>query len=84
MKINKISEIYEKLKNAETKKRIVVAYANDDHSIEAAYLAVMAKLIDATLIGDSEIITSICTTHGYDTSLIRIIHEPNEIGRAHV
>ncbi|MGL5681809.1 MAG: phosphate acyltransferase [Marinifilaceae bacterium] len=79
MKINKISEIYEKLKNSETKKRIVVAYANDDHSIEAAYLAVKAQLIDATLIGDSEIINSICAAHGYDLSLIRIVHEPNEM-----
>lgn len=78
MKINKISDIYEELKTNEIKKRIVVAYANDDHSIEAAYMAVKAQLVEATLVGDQEIINTICRAHGYNESLFVIVHEPNE------
>ena len=35
MKIEKISDIYEVLKGYTRKKRLVVAFANDSHSIEA-------------------------------------------------
>lgn len=79
MKINKISDIYESLKQSEVKKRIVVAYANDDHSIEAAYMAVKAQLVDATLVGDQDIINTICKTHGYNESFFHVVHEPNEM-----
>ena len=40
MKIEKISDIYEVLKGYTRKKRLVVAFANDSHSIEAVYMAV--------------------------------------------
>ena len=38
MKIEKISDIYEVLKGYTRKKRLVVAFANDSHSIEACLL----------------------------------------------
>ena len=38
MKIEKISDIYEVLKGYTRKKRLVVAFANDSHSIEAVYM----------------------------------------------
>ena len=44
MKIEKISDIYEVLKGYTRKKRLVVAFANDSHSIEAVYMAVKAGL----------------------------------------
>ena len=49
MKIQKMCDIYEVLKNNTRKKRIAVAYANDGHSIEAVYKAVkleLAKIAD--------------------------------------
>ena len=42
MKIEKISDIHEVLKGYSHKKRLVVAYANDSHSIEAVAMAVKA------------------------------------------
>ena len=40
MAIQKIDDIYEALKANSKKKRLVVAYANDSHSIEAVNKAV--------------------------------------------
>ena len=53
MKIEKISDIYEVLKGYTRKKRLVVAFANDSHSIEAVYMAVKAGLVEGILVGDT-------------------------------
>lgn len=79
MKIEKISDIREVLKNNSRKKRLVVAYANDSHSIEAVYMAVEAGLVDGILVGDSEVIKSVCEEHGYDISCFKIVHESNDV-----
>ena len=50
MKIEKISDIYEVLKGYTRKKRLVVAFANDSHSIEAVYMAVKAGLVEGILV----------------------------------
>lgn len=79
MKIEKISDIYEVLKNKSRKKRLVVAYANDRHSIEAVYMAVKAGLIEGILIGDSDIIHEVCREQGYEADCFKIVHEPNDV-----
>lgn len=84
MKIKKISDIHEVLKGYSHKKRLVVAYANDSHSIEAVALAVKAGLVEGILVGDAEMIKKVCKELGYDESLFRIIHEPNELKAAEV
>ena len=66
MKIEKISDIYEVLKGDTHKKRLVVAYANDSHSIEAVYMAVKTGLIEGILVGDADTIKEICRKYGYD------------------
>lgn len=82
MKIEKISDIHEVLRGATRKKRLVVAYANDSHSIEAVSLATKAGLVEGILVGDTDTIKEVCKTHGYDESLFRIVHEPNEVKAA--
>ena len=82
MKINKISDIYDVLKTGSKKKRLVVAYANDSHSIEAAYEAVKMGLIEATLIGDRAEIEKVCKEEGYDLSRVQIVHEPSDVAGA--
>lgn len=79
MKIEKISDIYEVLKGNTHKKRLVVAYANDSHSIEAVYMAVKAGLIEGILVGDADTIKEICRKYGYDESYFKIVHEPNDV-----
>ena len=45
MAIQKIDDIYELLKGNTQKKRLVVAYANDSHSIEAVNKAVEMGIV---------------------------------------
>ncbi|MDR0545255.1 MAG: phosphate butyryltransferase [Odoribacteraceae bacterium] len=78
MTIRKIDDIYELLKKQTCKKRLVVSYANDEHSIEAAYRAVKMGIIEATLCGDETVIRDVCARHGYDVSLFRLMHEPED------
>lgn len=82
MKIQRISDIYEVLKNNTHKKRIAVAFANDSHSIEAVYQAVKLGLVEAVLIGDREEITKVCQAEGYDMSVFEIVHETSDVSGA--
>lgn len=79
MKIEKISDIYDILKSNTHKKRLVVAYANDSHSIEAVYCAVRAGLVTGILVGDSVTIKNVCSEKGYDADCFRIVHETNDV-----
>lgn len=79
MKIEKISDIYEVLKGYTRKKRLVVAYANDSHSIDAVYKAVQAGLVEGILVGDTATIKQICKENGYDDSCFKIIQETNDV-----
>lgn len=79
MKIEKISDIYEVLKGYTRKKRLVVAYANDSHSIDAVYKAVQAGLVEGILVGDTATIKQICKDNGYDDSCFKIIQETNDV-----
>lgn len=76
MAIQKIDDIYEALKANAQKKRLVVAYANDSHSIEAVNKAVEIGIVEATLCGDENEIKKVCAEHGFDISRFTIIHEP--------
>jgi len=60
------------------KRTLVVVSANDQHSVEAAYRAVTTGLIHATLIGNEDIINEICTREKFDTSLLKITHQPDD------
>lgn len=82
MKIEKISDIYGVLKGYTHKKRLVVAYANDSHSIEAVHEAVRLGLVEGILVGDQEVIRRVCEENGYDLNSFRVVHEPNEVRSA--
>ena len=60
------------------KRTLVVVSANDNHSVSAAYKAVSGGLIQAILIGDEKIIGDICLAEKFDSSLLRIVHQPDE------
>lgn len=79
MKIQKISDVYEMLRQNVNKKRLVVAYANDSHSIEAVHTAVKMGLIEAVLVGDEKEIRRVCEEHGYDVNRFEIVNEPVDV-----
>lgn len=78
MKIERISDIYGALEGESRKPRLAVAYANDAHSVGAADRAVATGLVEAILVGDTEIIRQVCRENGYDESRFRIVHEADE------
>ncbi|HHE38286.1 MAG TPA: phosphate butyryltransferase [Candidatus Cloacimonetes bacterium] len=82
MAINKLDDIIElakkRLKN-KSKKRVVVAYAHDENSIKSVYDAYKMGLIDATLVGDDNIIKKLCKKIKIDHKLFKIVHVPDEL-----
>jgi phosphate butyryltransferase len=57
-------------------KKLVLAAAQDEHSLSAVLRAWKDGIIDPILIGDKEEIQKICLSNGYDIAGLRIIHEP--------
>lgn len=81
MTITKLDQLFDVLKK-KAKKRLVAAYANDDHTIEAVSMAVDMGIIDATLVGDEETIKKVCASHNIDPSKFRIVQENDEMKAA--
>ena len=63
MPITKLEQIFDVLKS-KSKKKLVAAYANDSHTIEAVSEAVDKGIVDAILVGDA--------------GKFRLVHEPSE------
>ncbi|MGI6341648.1 MAG: phosphate acyltransferase [Bacteroidales bacterium] len=83
MQITKLSQIFEVLKS-KPKKRLSVAFANDEHTIEAAYNAVDLGLVSAVLTGSKSVIEEICSKHNMDASKFEILDEPNDVKAANL
>lgn len=81
MEIRKLEQMFEVLRNR-PKKRLVAAYANDDHTICAVSNAVDHGLIDATLVGDEAVIAKICVSENIDMKKFKIVHEPEDVKAA--
>jgi phosphate butyryltransferase len=81
MIITKLDQVLEVLKSR-PKKRLVAAYSNDAHTIEAVNNAIEIGIIDAILVGDENIIRQVCESEKIDASKFRIVHEPNEVNAA--
>jgi phosphate butyryltransferase len=58
------------------RKKLVLAAAQDQHSLSAVVRAWKENIIEPILIGDKEGIQNICTSNNYDITGLRIIHEP--------
>ncbi|MBA4322255.1 MAG: phosphate butyryltransferase [Odoribacter sp.] len=57
-------------------KKLVLAVAQDQHSLSAVLRAWKDGIIEPILIGDKEAIQNISVSNGYDITGLRIIHEP--------
>ena len=58
-------------------RKLVLAAAQDQHSLGAVIKAWKDNIIEPILIGDKEGIQNICEENNYDISGVRIIHEPD-------
>ncbi|HUX97697.1 MAG TPA: bifunctional enoyl-CoA hydratase/phosphate acetyltransferase [Bacteroidales bacterium] len=59
------------------KKKLVLAAAQDLHSLAAVLKAWKENIVEPILVGDTESIQNICISNNYDVSGLRIIHEPD-------
>ena len=58
--ITKFSDVFAELKEKGICKRMVAAWAVDEHTIEAASNAVDLGIVSATLVGDEALIKDVC------------------------
>jgi len=59
MELKNFQELIAKVQNNDSKKRVAVAAAHDEHTLEAVFRAVKDKLVEPVLIGDKEKIKKI-------------------------
>jgi phosphate butyryltransferase len=74
MKITKLEQMFDVLRN-ESKKVLVAACANDNHTIGAVHQSREMGLVEGVLVGDKKKIMDICK----EASLYRIVDEPDDV-----
>ena len=77
--ITKFSDVFAELKAGNVCKRMVAAWAVDEHTIEAASKAVDLGIVTATLVGDKEMIKEVCAKNDINVEKFEIVNEPNEL-----
>lgn len=66
-----------RLVEGEPKKKLILAPAEDQHSLGAVIRAWKDNIIEPILVGNKDGIQSICASNNYDITGISIIHEPD-------
>ncbi len=61
------------------KRRLAVAYGQDQHTIEAVYEATKEGIVEATLYGEQEKIQAVCNEMGIDISLFKVVEERSDV-----
>ena len=77
MSITKLDQVIELVKTR-PQKRLVAAYANDAHTIEAVHNAVKMGIVKATLVGDEATIKEVCKANNIDVNDFTIVQEADE------
>lgn len=78
-KLSKLIELAQKI----PKKKVVVAFAQDETTILATKRAIELDFAEFTLVGDKKVILKICAEHDIDPGLYTIIDEPDELEAGH-
>lgn len=73
MRINTLDDLLRAVKDR-PRKRLVVAWANDAHTLEAVDAAVAAGLVEAILVGDEPVMAKVCQEHGLSRERFRMVH----------
>jgi phosphate butyryltransferase len=75
--LKKFSDLHEIVKKKKQLKRLVLAVAQDDHSLEAVSAATDKNYIEPILVGDADQIKEIADKKKIDLKKFNIINEPN-------
>jgi phosphate butyryltransferase len=81
MYLKTLDQIFELLKSRK-KQHLISAWAMDVHTIKAVSKAVEMGIVEATLVGDREIITGLCRDNSIDPGMFGIVHETNDSAAA--
>ena len=76
--ITKLDGMFEFLKS-KPKKKMVAAYANDSHTIDAVSKAIDMGIVEGILVGDKTEIVKVCSEEGIDINKFSIVDESNDI-----
>ena len=76
------TEMAEMVKSHSVKKRIVLACAHDEHSLEAVNEAVKEGIVEAVLVGKKEEIKAIIKEHGFVLENATIYNEDDDVEAA--
>ena len=76
--IKHLDELVAKAK-ARGKRRLIVAYGQDSHTLEAVNDAIEAGIVDVTIVGDPQEIEKVCKAEGIDMSRFEIVPETADV-----
>ena len=76
--IKNFDELFEVLRS-KSKKRLVAAWAVDDHTVTAAGKAVQLGIVEAILVGDADKIAAVCKAENIDPAIFTIIDNKDEL-----
>jgi len=77
MGINRLEDLFEAVKGR-PRRKLIAAYANDEHTIVAISKAIDLGLIDGILVGDKDIIHDVCRHENIAPAKFTIVHQPND------
>ncbi len=77
--ITSFSDVFAELKSKGICKKMVAAWAVDEHTIEAASKAVDMGFVKAVLVGDAKLIKEVCEKNGIDAAKFEIVDNPDEL-----
>lgn len=81
MKVDKLDQLFDILRS-KPRKRLVAAFANDAHTIEAVSMAVDMGIVEATLVCDEATMKRVCAEHNIDPNKFKIVQEADEMKAA--
>ena len=75
--ITKFADVFAELKEKGVCKKMVAAWAVDEHTIEACAKASEMGFVKVTLVGDEELIKATCGKLGIDAGQFEIVTQPS-------
>ncbi len=78
MEIRKLDDMIT-VARTKPKNRLIVAFGQDAHTLSAVAEAIDLGIIEATVVGDTEIIKEVCREEGINSDTFEIVHESVEM-----
>ena len=77
--IKSFNDLFAELKAKGICKKMVAAWAVDEHTIEAAAKATELGFVSVTLVGDADLIAKVCSENGIDVSVFTVVDIKDEL-----